>query len=114
MLCMRGTKAAAAAAEDLPACVRAVGDCKCTLAIHAKPGSRLAAVVAVSDVVELAIDAPAREGEANAALAAFLADALGVKKRDVTLQSGGKSREKVFCVQLPAAEAASRLRAAVS
>lgn len=48
--------------------------------------------------VSLAISAPAREGEANAAAALFLAEVLGVKKRQVELVIGSKSREKVFKV----------------
>lgn len=97
----------------LPSCVRAV-DGGATLAVHAKPGSKRAAVVAVADVVEVSIDAPAREGEANAALAEFLADTLRVKRRQVTLRSGGKSRDKVFLVtELEPAELAARLQAAL-
>ncbi len=84
-----------------------------TLSVHAKPGSRLAALVAVGDVAEVAVDAPAREGEANAALAAFLAELLLLKKRDVALQSGGKSRDKVFRVELEPAELAARLHGAL-
>ncbi len=100
------------AAAALPACIRAHAS-GATLAVHAKPGARLAALVAVGAVAEVAIDAPAREGEANDALAAFLAAALGLKKRDVALVSGGKSRDKVFHVQLPPAELAVRLLSAL-
>ena len=115
---MRGAKAALdsqkQAAPPLPACVRASADGGATLAVHAKPGSKRAAVVALADVVEVAIDAPAREGEANAALADFLADTLQVKRRQVSLCSGGKSRDKIFHVaELDPAELASRLRAAL-
>lgn len=48
------------------------------------------------DAVNIAIDAPPREGEANIALAEYLAEILGIKKRDVTLCCGGKSHEKIF------------------
>ena len=116
--CMRGVKTVPEsqkqAALPLPACVRASADGGATLAVHAKPGSKRAAVVAVADVVEVAIDAPAREGEANAALADFLADTLQVKRRQVVLCSGGKCRDKVFRIaELDPAELASRLRAAL-
>jgi uncharacterized protein (TIGR00251 family) len=117
---MRGAKrapaaaaAAAPAADALPACVRAAPG-GTLLTVRAKPGSRVAALVAVADAVELAIDAPAREGEANAALTEFLAELLGVKKRDVALHSGGKSRDKVFRVEgLAPEEAVVRLRASL-
>jgi hypothetical protein len=92
--------------------VRAAADGGSTLAVHAKPGCRVAAVVEVvwcADALQVSIDAPAREGEANEALAAFLAAHLGLKKRDVVLQTGSKSRDKVFRVELPPAELAARL-----
>ena len=38
--------------------------------------------------------APAVEDRANEALVAFLAEALGVAKRDVVLVAGARSREK--------------------
>jgi len=113
---MRGAKAAipaAAALPSLPPCVRASADGGATLAVHAKPGSKRAAVVAVAAALEVAIDAPAREGEANEALIEFLAEQLKVKKRHITLRSGGKSREKVFNVQLAPAELAARLLGAL-
>ena len=111
---MRGAKATPAPPAALPPCVRASADGGATLSVHAKPGSKLAAIVAVADVLEVAIDAPAREGEANAALAEFIAETLRVKKRQVTLRSGGKSRDKVFHIaELEPAELAARLRAAL-
>ena len=99
-----------------PLSVRASGDGGCTISVHAKPGSRKGRVVAVTDdAVELAIDAPAREGEANEAGGELLAEALGVKRRDVTIVSGHKSRDKVFAVAtLGPAEAARLLRAAAA
>jgi hypothetical protein len=80
--------------------------------VHAKPGSRVAVVLDVSwsaEVLEVSIDAPAREGEANEALTELLAAHLGLKKRGVVLQTGSKSRDKVFRVELPPAELAARL-----
>lgn len=48
--------------------------------------------------VSLAISTPAREGQANVSAALYLADILGVKKRQIELAIGSKSREKVFKV----------------
>ena len=48
-------------------------------------------------VVRLA--APPVEGQANAALQAFLAEALGVRKSQVSLRTGEKSRAKVVHVE---------------
>ena len=83
--------------------------------IHAKPGARLAAIAGLTDGVEVAIDAPAKEGEANAALLEFLADTLGVKRREVALATGGRSREKLVEVAggLTVGAAEARLRAAM-
>lgn len=47
-------------------------------------------------VLKIRLRAQPVEGEANAALIAFLAKALGVPKRDVTLARGGASRLKMI------------------
>ena len=53
------------------------------------------------------------EGEANAALTAFLAKALGLPKRAVTLARGGQSRLKMIEVEgLDDAEVRDRLSGA--
>jgi len=67
------------------------------------------------EAVDVTIDAPAREGEANAAILEYVAGILGLKKRDVTLAAGGKSREKVLLIEgLDAATALARLQAGQS
>lgn len=45
-------------------------------------------------VLLVRIAAPPVEGAANTALVALLAKALGVRKRDITVQSGGTARHK--------------------
>lgn len=47
-------------------------------------------------VLKVRVRAQPVEGEANAALCAFLAKALGVAKRDVSLARGGQSRLKMI------------------
>lgn len=70
------------------------------LAIRATPRARRSAVVGIAadpqgrPVLELRLAAPPVEGAANRALAAFLADALGVRKVDVAVVSGAKARLK--------------------
>ncbi|CAI5942409.1 unnamed protein product [Closterium sp. NIES-65] len=84
----------------LPGFLRVTASGAVSVAIHAKPGSKQAAVMSLTgDAVGVAIDAPAREGEANAALLEFMADVLGVRKRQVSLQIGSKSRGKVVVVE---------------
>lgn len=67
-----------------------------SIAIHAKPGSKQNAITDVtSEAVGVAIAAPPTEGEANAELCRFLSKVLEIKKSEVVLDKGGKSREKV-------------------
>ncbi|KAK2539462.1 hypothetical protein Q9966_005179 [Columba livia] len=48
-----------------------------------------------AEAVGVAIAAPPSEGEANAELCRYLSKVLEVKKSEVTLDKGGKSRDKV-------------------
>jgi uncharacterized protein (TIGR00251 family) len=60
--------------------------------------------------LKIQLAAPPVDGEANAALVAFLADALGVKRADVALLAGESGRRKrVRVTGVPAATAAARL-----
>ncbi|NWS54884.1 CO040 protein, partial [Chunga burmeisteri] len=73
-----------------------VGDGCVRLAVRAKPSSRCSAVTDVTaEAVGVAIAAPPSEGEANAELCRYLSKVLEVKKSEVILEKGGKSREKV-------------------
>ncbi|XP_059680041.1 UPF0235 protein C15orf40 homolog [Gavia stellata] len=72
------------------------GDGCVRVAVRAKPGSRCSAVTDVTaEAVGVAIAAPPSEGEANAELCRYLSKVLEVKKSEVILEKGGKSREKV-------------------
>ncbi|NP_001089221.1 uncharacterized protein LOC734268 [Xenopus laevis] len=67
-----------------------------TISIHAKPGAKQNAITDVTaDAVGVAIAAPPTEGEANAELCRYLSKVLVLKKSEVSLDKGGKSREKV-------------------
>ncbi len=75
------------------------------LRVHAQPGARRTEVVGLhGDSLKVCVRAPALEDRANEALARFLADALGVARRDVVLASGARSREKRFEVRDPRAD----------
>jgi len=83
-----------------PGCLRLMPPSTVAISIHAKPGSKVATITEIGDeAVGVQIDAPARDGEANAALVDFISSVLGVKKREVSIGSGSKSREKVVLVQ---------------
>ncbi|KAI9179378.1 ssDNA endonuclease and repair protein rad10 [Blastocladiella emersonii ATCC 22665] len=65
--------------------------------VRVKPAAKESRVVAAAEGaahVELQIAAPAREGEANAEVVAFVGRVLGARKSDVALVRGHKSREK--------------------
>ncbi|NXH20837.1 CO040 protein, partial [Bucco capensis] len=76
--------------------VAAAGDSCVRVTVRAKPGARCSAVTDVTaEAVGVAIAAPSSEGEANAELCRYLSKVLEVKKSEVILEKGGKSRDKV-------------------
>ncbi|XP_047317659.1 UPF0235 protein C15orf40 homolog [Impatiens glandulifera] len=83
-----------------PTCMRLIPPSSVAINIHAKPGSKLATLTDFNDdALGVQIDAPAKDGEANAALLDFISSVLGVKRRQVSIGSGSKSRDKVIIVQ---------------
>lgn len=69
---------------------------------YIQPGASRDGIVGVFDKrVKIAIKAPPREGEANAALVEFISKLLGVSKRKVHLMRGESSRQKDLVVELP-------------
>uniref|UniRef100_A0A673G2M1 UPF0235 protein C15orf40 homolog n=1 Tax=Sinocyclocheilus rhinocerous TaxID=307959 RepID=A0A673G2M1_9TELE len=85
--------------ETPPGPVTKVKDGTITIAIHAKPGAKQNAVTDVSEeAVGVAIAAPPTDGEANAELLRYLSKVLELKKSEVSLDKGSKSREKVIRV----------------
>ena len=68
----------------------------CTLAVKAVPNAPRSEIVGwLGDALKIKISAPALEGRANDALCEFLAAALGLPRRAVTLAHGDKSRQKL-------------------
>ncbi len=70
--------------------------------VRARPGARRTAVLGrwegptgVDPAVLVSVSARAVDGRANAAVCAVIAEALGVRTRDVTLIAGHRSRDKV-------------------
>ncbi|KAL4660743.1 hypothetical protein GN956_G697 [Arapaima gigas] len=67
-----------------------------SIAVHAKPGSKQNAITDISaQTVGVAIAAPPSDGEANAELVWYLSKVLELKKSDVVLDKGCRSREKI-------------------
>ncbi|HHJ4328420.1 TPA: DUF167 family protein [Klebsiella pneumoniae] len=62
---------------------------------HLQPGARQTACAGMhGERLKIRIHAPPLDGRANAELLAFLADAFGVAKSQVILESGASSRSK--------------------
>lgn len=49
--------------------------------------------------IKIKLRAPALEGKANAALRSFLAEQLKISERQIALERGEKSREKVIRIE---------------
>ena len=81
------------------------------IAVKAVPGSSRDRVIGVlGDCLKIATSAPPERGQANAAIARTLAQALGIDARNVRLHSGPTSPRKEFLVVgLSAQEVHSRL-----
>ena len=68
--------------------------------VKAVPGaSRDAIAGALGDRLKVRVSAPPEGGKANAAIAALLADAIGVPARAVSLESGPAQAQKCFRVR---------------
>uniref|UniRef100_A0A9I9DSR4 Uncharacterized protein n=1 Tax=Cucumis melo TaxID=3656 RepID=A0A9I9DSR4_CUCME len=86
--------------NNYPSCLRSVSPSSVAITIHAKPGSKIASITDFDDdALGVQIDAPAKDGEANAALLDYMSSVLGVKRRQVSIGSGSKSRGKVVIVE---------------
>jgi uncharacterized protein len=85
------------------------------LRVHVQPGAGRSSVVGRHGAsLKVRVAAPPVDGRADAAAAALIADALGVKESDVELVSGERSRLKRFRVSgIEADDVESRLRHAL-
>lgn len=69
------------------------------ITILAKPGAKMNSITNVSvEGVGVQISAPPTDGEANAELLKYLSKVLGVRKSDISLDKGGKCRNKVVLI----------------
>ena len=80
------------------------------IAVHAQPGAKKSAVAGLhGEALKIRIAAPPVEGKANQALTAFVAGALGVPRRAVSVVKGESSREKLLLVADASADPARLL-----
>jgi uncharacterized protein len=80
--------------------------------VAARPNAGRNAVVGLHEgALKVQLNAQPEKGKANKALIAYLAKALGVSRRDLTLVAGQTARTKTLAVEgLGAQELATRLR----
>jgi uncharacterized protein (TIGR00251 family) len=79
---------------------RRLADGTLVLSVYAQPGAKRTEVAGLhGDALKIRVAAPALEDRANTALVDFIAERLGVARRDVTLVSGERSRAKRFEVR---------------
>ncbi len=72
----------------------------CLLAVRAQPGARKNAVVGEHNgALKIAVMAPPEDGRANDAIADLLRKWLGVKRGQVELAGGPRSRDKQFLIR---------------
>ncbi|HYE76997.1 MAG TPA: DUF167 domain-containing protein [bacterium] len=67
--------------------------------LKVKPRSQAIRVGVGEGCLEVEVTAPPVEGAANTAVVAAVADALGLRKRQVSILSGGAGRQKVVLVE---------------
>jgi uncharacterized protein (TIGR00251 family) len=72
----------------------------CILRVRAQPGARKNAVVGEhAGALKIAVTAPPQDGRANEAIAELLRQSLQLKRSQVELLRGERSREKWFLIR---------------
>ena len=86
------------------------GERQTTLTLHIQPGAKKTGIVGIhGDALKIRLAAPPVDGQANAALIAFIADRLGLSRSAVSVKSGLSSRRKVLEVIAAPADTVERL-----
>ena|SRR5712691_3782149 len=72
----------------------------CILPVRAQPGARKAGVLGEqAGALKVAVTAPPEDGRANRALVEFLSEVLSVRRSQLVLLKGPKSRQKRFLIR---------------
>ena len=80
------------------------------LSLHCQPGAKASRVVGLHDErLKIKLQAPPLENRANEALVAWLADQLGVPRKQIEILTGQTSRQKRVLVQGVTLEQVERL-----
>lgn len=117
----KGGKSNTESQEKEQACGGAISTDKAgniSIKIQAKPGAKVNNITGIADdSVGIQISAPPVEGEANTELVKYLAAVLGVRKSDVTLDRGSRSRQKTVTLSkgvLTVDQVIAKLKAAIN
>ena len=79
--------------------IKALGDHSVVIAVRVVPGAGRSHVAGMrGDELHVRVSAPPVEGRANDEVCAVLAKALGVRRRQVEVRSGHRSRSKTLLV----------------
>ena len=71
-----------------------------TLTLHVQPGARVTSVAGLhGGALKIKVAAPPVEGQANAECIRFLSDILGIKKKQVKILSGHRSKKKTIAIE---------------
>ncbi|MEW5788263.1 MAG: DUF167 domain-containing protein [Pseudomonadota bacterium] len=90
-------------------CLRPSGD-GVEIALHIQPGASRSELAGThGDALKVRVQARAVEGAANDALLVFLAEALGLARKEVRILRGEKSRRKAVWAAIAPEEARRRL-----
>lgn len=82
------------------------------LSLHCQPGAKASRIVGLhGERLKLQLHAPPLENRANDALVAWLADQLGVPRKQIELLTGHTSRQKRVLVRGATVEQVERLMA---
>jgi len=71
-----------------------------TFKVKVIPNAKKNEVIMEEGKLKVYVNVPAKDGKANRALIEILADFFNVKKRDVKIVSGEKSREKIVQIEI--------------
>ncbi len=82
-----------------PEAIRALADPQGRLALRVTPGARVQGIEIADGRVLVKIRAKPQDGQANAAVLEFLADALGIAPSRLRLLRGATGREKLVQIE---------------
>ncbi|NBW81246.1 DUF167 domain-containing protein [bacterium] len=84
---------------EMPGCCRQVAEGVFRIAVKVKPNaqsSRLIGFDPARQCLDVALNAPPRDGEANDELLRLIRERLGLRRSEVLLFAGHKSRDKII------------------